>query len=100
ERAEDIYGKECVAAIANHTKYRGRAALEAVTRAYALPPSTFAAIRDRIADRTETDERVDDSIADVLESYASDPEIASLIAQYPDQLHQALALEGGQQSMG
>lgn len=100
ERAVEVYGKPCVAAVGNHIKYRGKKALEGITKAYALPASTFKPIADRITDRTETDERVDDSIQDVLESYASDPEIAALIAEHADKLAQAMALEGNQHSMG
>jgi DNA polymerase-3 subunit alpha len=98
--ARAIYGNENVASVANHTAYRGKSTLKDVCRAYHLSLKTFEAIGKRCAVRVETDERVDDSIKDVLESYKAHPEIAKLIETYPIQLQQAMALEGNQHSMG
>jgi DNA polymerase-3 subunit alpha len=100
EDARKIYGNENVANIANHSKYRGKRALADICRAYKLPLKTFDAIGKRCAIRVETDDRVDDSIADVLESYKNDPEIAALAETFPVQLAQAMELEGNQHSMG
>jgi Zierdtviridae DNA polymerase len=99
-KAREIYGDQNVANVANHIGYRGKNSLDGVARAHALPLSTFKPIKERIADRTETDERVDDTIADVLESYASNPEIADLAEKFPDQLATAMAFEGNEHSMG
>lgn len=98
--AREIYGNENVANVANHNSYRGKSALKDVCRAYHLPVKTFEPIGKRCAIRVETDERVDDSIKDVLQSYTAHPEIAKLIQAYPTQLEQAMALEGNEHSMG
>jgi len=100
DRAREVYGKENVANVGNHIGYRGRNSLDGVARAWGLPLSTFKAIKERISDRTETDDRRNDTISDVLESYATDPEISTLVETYSDQLAQAVALEGNQHSMG
>jgi DNA polymerase-3 subunit alpha len=100
DRAREIYGKENVANVGNHIGYRGRNSLDGVARAYGLPLATFKEIKERISDRTETDDRRNDTIADVLESYALDPAISVLCQTYPVELAQAVALEGNQHSMG
>lgn len=100
ERAREIYGKENVANVANHTKYRGRKALQDVARAHGLAPKTFDAIGQKCAIRVETDERVDDSIQDTIESFSSDPAIQTLVDNYGEIINQAIQLEGNQHSMG
>lgn len=100
ERAREIYGQENVANVANHVKYRGRKALQDVARANGLGLKTFDAIGGKCAIRVETDDRVDDSIADTIESFSSDPAIASLVDNYGNIIEQAIALEGNQHSMG
>ena len=100
ERAVEVYGKENVCSVANHTKYRGKRALQDVARAYRITYNTFKPITKRVATRVETDERVDDSILDILDSYSDDPGIAELVNLFPTQLSQAVELEGNQHSMG
>lgn len=100
ERAREIYGQENVANVANHIKYRGRKALQDVARAYGMGLKTFDPIAQKCAIRVETDDRVDDSIADTIKSFSSDPAIFSLVDQYRDIIHQAIQLEGNQHSMG
>ena len=100
ERAREVYGNENVANVANHVKYRGRKALQDVARAYGLSPRIFDPIAQKCAIRVETDDRVDDSIADTLESFSSDPAIASLVDNHQSLLRQAQQLEGNQHSMG
>lgn len=100
ERAREVYGQENVANVANHTKYRGRKALQDVARAYGISLKTFDPIGQRCTIRVETDDRVDDSILDTLKSFADDPAIASLVDQYGNILNQAIKLEGNQHSMG
>jgi DNA polymerase-3 subunit alpha len=99
-RAREIYGENNVAAVANHIGYRAKNSLAGVARAYGLPQKLFDPIGIRCASRTETDERVDDSIADAVESYGADPEIAALVDNYPDQIRLASDLEGNEHSMG
>lgn len=100
EQARKIYGKENVANVANHISYRGKKALQDIARAYGIYQKAFDPIGKRIPDRVETDDRVDDSILDVLESYRNTPEIAVLIDRYNNPLQQAIRLEGNQHSMG
>ena len=100
ERAREIYGQENVANVANHIKYRGRKALQDVARAYGMGLKTFDPIAQKCAIRVETDDRVDDSIADTIKSFGNDPAIATLVDQYPEIIHQAIKLEGNQHSMG
>lgn len=100
ERAREVYGNENVANVANHVKYRGRKALQDVARAYGLSPRIFDPIAQKCAIRVETDDRVDDSIKDTIQSFSSDPAIASLVDNYESILYQAVQLEGNQHSMG
>lgn len=100
ERARQVYGKRNVANVANHTKYRGRKALQDVARAHGLALKTFDPIAQKCAIRVETDERVDDSISDTIESFSTDPAISSLLDEYPNVINQAIQLEGNQHSMG
>lgn len=100
ERAREVYGNENVANVANHTKYRAKKALQDVARAYGLAPGTFDAIGQKCSIRVETDDRVDDSIQDTIESFSSEPAIVALVDQYGDIINQAIQLEGNQHSMG
>jgi DNA polymerase-3 subunit alpha len=99
-RAREIYGHENVANVANHVGYRGKKALQDIARAYGIPAKTFDPIGKRCSLRVETDDRVDDSIQDVLVSYASEPTVAKLVEKFGDQILQAARLEGNQHSMG
>lgn len=100
ERAREVYGEQNVANVANHIKYRGRKALQDVARAYGMGLKIFDPIAQKCAIRVETDNRVDDSIADTIQSFANDPGIASLVDQFPHIIEQAIKLEGNQHSMG
>jgi DNA polymerase-3 subunit alpha len=100
ERAREIYGAENVANVANHIKYRGRKALQDVARAHGLGLKTFDAIGQKCAIRVETDERVDDSIQDTIESFQNDAAIATLVDEFGSIINQAIMLEGNQHSMG
>lgn len=99
-RAREIYGHENVANVANHISYRGKKALQDVARAYGLPLKTFDPIGKRCSLRVETDDRVDNSIEDVLASYASEPSVSKLVERFGDKILQAARLEGNQHSMG
>lgn len=99
-RAREIYGDENVANVGNHIKYRGKKALQDVARAYGLGQKVFDPIGEKCSMRTETDERVDDSILDVIESYSTDPAIRSLVGHFGTAIQQAVQLEGNQHSMG
>ena len=94
------YGEGHVANVGNHVKYRGRKALASMAKAHGLALKTFKPIADRIADRVETDERVDDSITDVIESYGNKPEIAKLLAAHNDPIRLAADLEGNMFTLG
>lgn len=100
ERAREIYGDENVANVANHIKYRGRKALQDVARAHGLVLRTFDPIGQKCAIRVETDERVDDSIKDTIDSFSTDPAIATLVDKFGHIINQAIQLEGNQHSMG
>ena len=100
ERARYTYGPENVANVANHIGYKGKNTLKDIARAFRLPQKTFEPIAKRIPERTETDERVDDSILDVLEAYGSDPVIANLKEKFERELSFAVALEGNRHSRG
>ncbi|AXH47201.1 DNA polymerase III alpha [Mycobacterium phage Cborch11] len=110
KRAISLYGPENVANVGNHQGYRGVSALNAMAKAHALPRSVFKPIKDRIQDRTETDDRRDDTILDVLESYGENPEVAKVIEQHywwtkdrkqvPGPLQLATWLEGDRSGLG
>ena len=98
--AVELYGADCVANVGNHMAYRGRKALSAMAKAYALPLKTFKPIADRITDRTETDERVDDTITDAIEAYSNQPQIAELLVRHNDPIRLAADLEGNKYGLG
>lgn len=98
EQAKRIYGNENVCNVANHVKYRGKAALAGVAAAYGLPRKFFDEIGKRIPDRVETDERVDDSIRDTVFSYRHNPHIAELVDNHGDKIEEAIRLEGNEHS--
>ena len=98
--ALEIYGEGCVANVGNHMKYRGRKALSSMAKAHALPLKAFNPIANRITDRTETDDRVDDTIEDVILSYGEQPEVASLLVAHNDPIRLAALLEGNKYGLG
>lgn len=100
QRAVDLYGQDHVANVGNHMGYRGVSAMNAMAKAHALPQNTFKAIKDRIQDRTETDERVDDTILDVLESYGDNPDVAKVVEAHPNPVKLATWLEGNKRGLG
>ena len=100
QRAIDLYGPDNVANVGNHMKYRGVSAINAMAKAHALPQNAFKAIKDRIQDRTETDDRVNDTILDVLESYGENPEVAKVVTGHPDPVKLATWLEGNNVGLG
>lgn len=99
-RAKEVYGDENVCHVANHNKYRGKAALAGVAAAYGLPRNFFNEIGKRIPDRVETDERVEDSIKDTIENYRNHPKIAELLDSHGDKINEAIWLEYMEHSMG
>ena len=100
DRAVEIYGEANVCSVANHTGYRGKNTLKDIARAYGLPENTFKPIAKRISDRTETDERLDDSILDTVTSYANSPDVRAVLDVHGDKIQQAIRLEGNEHSMG
>lgn len=82
DRAVEIYSRDNVANVGNHMKRRGVSALNAMAKAHYLSNKVFDPIKDRIQDRSETDERVNDTILDVIESYGDNEEIAALVKSY------------------
>lgn len=100
ERAREIYGQYNVANVGNHIGYKAKNSLQGVARAHGLSIKTFDSLGKRCGERTETDERVDDSIADAVESYANDPDIGSLVDRFGSLISKAIQLEGNEHSMG
>lgn len=100
DRAIQIYGNENVCNVANHQDYRGKSALAAVARAYGLPAGVFEPIGKRCDVRVETDESRDDSIADVVNTYSTSPDVAEILEKYPDQIRLAQMLEGSPDTIG
>jgi DNA polymerase-3 subunit alpha len=99
-RAQEIYGPENVCHVANHNKYRGKAALAGVAAAYGLPRNFFNEIGKRIPDRVETDERLADSIEDTITAYRNHPKISELLDSHWDKINEAMRLEDMEHSMG
>ena len=99
-RAREIYGNENVCNVANHQAYRGKSALNTVAKSYGLSIGVFDAIAKRCSVRVETDERVDDVISDVIETYSSSPDVAEILDRYPKQVELAALLEGSPNTLG
>lgn len=97
---KDKYGDDNVGNVANIIRYRGRSALDKVGIIYRIPKAALKPLKDRIVDRTETDEKVDDSVEDAIARYGDDPEIAPLLKQWPDAAKVAIAIEGDIQTFG
>ena len=100
ERAREVYGNENVCNVANHQRYRGKSALNTVARAFGLPVGAFEAIGKRCAVRVETDDRVDDSIADIVSSYRTDPDVAEILDRHSRIVDLAIELEGSPDTLG
>lgn len=93
------YGRENVANVANIIRFRGKTALNDVGKAHRVPNSVLKPFKDRIEDRTETDDRVDDSVQDVFDRYSDVDAIADGLRNWPA-LRQAASLEGDTKTYG
>lgn len=100
--AKMIYGDDNVVNISNHTKYKAKNSLNDVARAYGIPEKVFKPIGERAPERVETDDRVGDTIADVIESFAydEDSEIYAIYRQYKEQIDKAMLFEGNDRDAG
>ena len=96
----DKYGKENVGNVANIIRYRGRSAIDKTGIILRIPQSALKPLKERVSDRTETDDRVDDSVADAIERYRDVPEVASLLNTWPEFEKLACAIEGDVQTFG
>lgn len=95
------YGQENVGNVANIIKYRGKSALDKTAMIYNLPKDALKPLKERISDRVETDDRVDDSIADAIDTYRDDPAIAEILKKWEFQLTNiSSAIEGDVQTYG
>lgn len=99
-RAIELYGEQNVANVGNHMRRRGVSAINVMAKAHALPQSAFKAIKDRITDRTETDDRVDDTILDILVSYGENPDVQEVMENHGDVVKLATWLEGMASGLG
>lgn len=95
------YGNGNVGNVANIIRYRGKTAIDAVGMIYPnIPKSMLKPLKERIGDRVETDERVDDSVLDAIERYGDVPEIAELLSRFPQVADIACAFEGNVKTYG
>lgn len=95
------YGNGNVGNVANIIRYRGKTAIDAVGMIYPnIPKSMLKPLKERIGDRVETDERVDDSVLDAIERYGDVPEIAELLSRFPQVADIACAFEGNVKAYG
>lgn len=95
------YGNGNVGNVANIIRYRGKTAIDAVGMIYPnIPKSMLKPLKERIGDRVETDERVDDSVLDAIERYGDVPEIAELLDRFPQVAQIATAFEGNVKTYG
>lgn len=100
--AKMIYGEDNVVNISNHTKYKAKNSLRDVAKAYGIPAKVFEPIGERAPERVETDDRLGDTIADVIESFADDEnsEVYAIYQQYKEQIEKAMAFEGNDRDPG
>ena len=84
EYLKDKYGSDHVGNVANIIRYRGRSTIDKIGIIYRIPQSELKCLKERIQDRTETDERVDDSLIDAINTYRDDPDIARLLKAHPE----------------
>ena len=94
------YGSENVGNVANIIRYRGKSTLDKLGIIYRIPKAMLKPLKDRITDRTETDDRVDDSLLDAIETYGDEPEIAELLRQFPWIKEIGTQIEGDVQTFG
>ena len=94
------YGYANVGSVANVIRYRGRSAIDKIGIICRIPKSTLKPLKERIIDKTETDDRVDDSLADAIARYGDDPEIKPILDNWPQIEQIGTAIEGDVQTLG
>ena len=97
---KEHYGYANVGNVANIIRYRGKSALDKVGIIYRIPNAVLKPLKERISDRVETDERVDDSVADALATYSDDPGVAFLLEHHAEAMRVACEIEGDVQTFG
>lgn len=97
---KEHYGYANVGNVANIIRYRGKSALDKVGIIYRIPNAVLKPLKERISDRVETDERVDDSVADALATYSDDPGVAFLLKHHAEAMRVACEIEGDVQTFG
>lgn len=95
EYAEEKYGKERVAHLANFTRYRGKNSLDDVARVYRIPKWEIDIIKDLITDLPDDDPRQFFSLRDTFDTY---PQAAEVLRRRPV-LKYAMDLEGNYRNM-
>lgn len=96
EYAEAKYGTDCVGNVANFVRYRGKTAINGVSRAHKIPKWAADTVNDLIIDRTAGDPRQHDSVRDTFSLF---PAAAKILERYPALAH-AMDLEGDYSGMG
>ena len=94
------YGDDNVGNVANVIHYKGVSALKKVGMIYRIPQSVLKPLKERIENRTEEDSRVYDTIADAVERYGEDPEIASILENHGEAIKVAIEIEGDVETFG
>lgn len=94
------YGYANVGSVANVIRYRGRSAIDKIGIICRIPKATLKPLKERIIDKTETDDRVDDSLADAIARYGDDPEIKPILDNWPQIEQIGTAIEGDVQTLG
>lgn len=100
EYLREKYGKDHVGNVANIIRYRGKSTLDKLGIIYRIPNNILKPIKERISDRTETDDRVDDSLLDALERYGDDPDVQLALSRCPAIATVGTAIEGDVRTFG
>jgi hypothetical protein len=95
EYAEQKYGKDKVAHIANFTRYRGKNSLDDVARVYRIPKWEIDIVKDLVTDLPDGDPRQFLTLRDAFSTY---PQAAEVLKRRP-QLKYAMELEKNYRNM-
>lgn len=90
------YGADRVGNLATYTKYRGKNAIDDVSRVFHIPKVDAEALKGMIIERSGGDSRADQALGDTIEMF---PAAAAIVKSHPN-LAKAIRLEGDYRGMG
>lgn len=84
------WGTECVGTLISHAAYKGRNAIDDISRIYRIPPWAADKLKDAIIERSSGDARASMTIEDTIAQF---PAVREVVDKFPD-LRKTVRLEG------